>query len=98
MFFYILDLIVLIVFFLDNTMMWWESATLVLGYISYVCFMKFNSQIERVVKTQLNKHVSAVQVWTTDEPDKVSQSDRIPLVSVSLQVKYLVLLAAANNR
>ncbi|XP_051919866.1 sodium/potassium/calcium exchanger 1-like isoform X3 [Hippocampus zosterae] len=69
-FFYILDLIMLIIFFLDNTMMWWESAMLALGYISYVCFMNFNSQIERVVKTQLNKHVSVIQVWTTDEPDK----------------------------
>ncbi|XP_077375279.1 sodium/potassium/calcium exchanger 1-like isoform X5 [Festucalex cinctus] len=71
--FYILDLIMLIIFFLDNTMLWWESAMLVLGYISYVCFMKFNSQIEHVVKMQLNKHVSIVQVWTNDEPDKESE-------------------------
>ncbi|XP_077419692.1 sodium/potassium/calcium exchanger 1-like isoform X7 [Vanacampus margaritifer] len=72
--FYILDLIMLIIFFLDNTMLWWESVMLVLGYISYVCFMKFNSEIEHVVKTQLNKHVSNVQAWTNDEPDKVRPS------------------------
>ncbi|XP_077419686.1 sodium/potassium/calcium exchanger 1-like isoform X2 [Vanacampus margaritifer] len=71
--FYILDLIMLIIFFLDNTMLWWESVMLVLGYISYVCFMKFNSEIEHVVKTQLNKHVSNVQAWTNDEPDKGSE-------------------------
>ncbi|KAM9408350.1 sodium/potassium/calcium exchanger 1-like [Pholidichthys leucotaenia] len=67
--FYILDLIMLIVFFLDNMILWWESILLVLGYVSYVSFMKFNSQIERVVKTQLNKHMSIVKVWTAEEKE-----------------------------
>uniref|UniRef100_A0A668SMR7 Sodium/potassium/calcium exchanger 1 n=1 Tax=Oreochromis aureus TaxID=47969 RepID=A0A668SMR7_OREAU len=71
--FYILDLIMLIIFFLDNMILWWESMLLVLGYISYVSFMKFNSQIEQAVKTQLNKHMSIVKVWTTEEPEKVSK-------------------------
>lgn len=71
--FYIMDLIMLIIFFLDNTIKWWESILLVLAYISYVTFMKFNSQIERLVKTQLNKHMSIVKVWTAEEPEKVSQ-------------------------
>ncbi|KAM9861149.1 sodium/potassium/calcium exchanger 1-like [Aulostomus maculatus] len=69
--FYILDLIMLIVFFLDSVILWWESIMLVLGYISYVTFMKFNCQIERAVKTQLNKHMSIVKVWTAEEPEKV---------------------------
>nr|XP_046251415.1 sodium/potassium/calcium exchanger 1-like [Scatophagus argus]XP_046251425.1 sodium/potassium/calcium exchanger 1-like [Scatophagus argus]XP_046251433.1 sodium/potassium/calcium exchanger 1-like [Scatophagus argus]XP_046251438.1 sodium/potassium/calcium exchanger 1-like [Scatophagus argus] len=72
--FYILDLIMLIVFFLDNTIMWWESILLVLAYISYVSFMKFNSQIEQAVKTQLNKHMSIVKVWTAEEPEKESEA------------------------
>ncbi len=72
--FYILDLIMLIIFFLDNMILWWESILLVLGYISYVSFMKFNSQIEQVVKTQLNKHMNIVKVWTAEEPEKVSRS------------------------
>ncbi|XP_054625652.1 sodium/potassium/calcium exchanger 1-like isoform X2 [Dunckerocampus dactyliophorus] len=76
--FYILDLVMLIVFFLDNMILWWESLILVLGYISYVCFMKFNSPIEQVVKTQLNKHMSIVQAWTTQEPDKESQPTTPP--------------------
>nr|XP_061811166.1 sodium/potassium/calcium exchanger 1-like [Nerophis lumbriciformis] len=71
--FYILDLIMLIVFFLDKTILWWESAMLVFGYISYVCFMKFNRQIEHTVKTQLNKHMSIVQAWTNDVQDKESE-------------------------
>ncbi|XP_060914566.1 sodium/potassium/calcium exchanger 1-like isoform X5 [Labrus mixtus] len=68
--FYILDLIMLIVFFLDSKILWWESMLLVLGYISYVSFMKFNSQIERAVKTQINKHMSIVKVWSAEEPEK----------------------------
>lgn len=71
--FYILDLIMLIVFFLDNMILWWESMLLVLGYVSYVSFMKFNSQIEHAVKTQINKHMSIVKVWTAEEPEKVSR-------------------------
>lgn len=70
--FYILDLIMLIVFFLDNVILWWESLVLLLGYISYVSFMKFNSQIEHVVKTQINRHMSIVKVWTGEEAEKVS--------------------------
>ncbi|XP_042245422.1 sodium/potassium/calcium exchanger 1-like [Thunnus maccoyii] len=72
--FYILDLIMLIIFFLDNMILWWESILLVMGYISYVSFMKFNSQIEQVVKTQLNKHVNIVKVWTAEEPEKESEA------------------------
>lgn len=75
--FYILDLIMLIIFFLDSVILWWESILLVVGYICYVTFMKFNSQIEQMVKTQLNKHMSIVKVWTAEEPEKVGwfQSD-----------------------
>ncbi|XP_041822678.1 sodium/potassium/calcium exchanger 1-like isoform X2 [Chelmon rostratus] len=72
--FYILDLIMLIIFFLDNMILWWESILLLLGYISYVSFMKFNSQIEQVVKTQINKHMSIVKVWTAEEPEKESEA------------------------
>ncbi|KAM9817643.1 sodium/potassium/calcium exchanger 1-like [Neosynchiropus ocellatus] len=68
--FYIVDLFMLIVFFLDNMIHWWESVMLVLGYVSYVSFMKFNGRIERAVKSQLNKHMSVVKVWSAVEPEK----------------------------
>ncbi|CAL9697479.1 unnamed protein product [Knipowitschia caucasica] len=58
--FYILDLVMLIVFFLDNVIVWWESLMLVGGYTLYVVFMKYNVQIERFVKTLLLKHRSTV--------------------------------------
>ncbi|XP_017282272.1 sodium/potassium/calcium exchanger 1 [Kryptolebias marmoratus] len=83
--FYILDLIMLIVFFLDNMILWWESMLLVLGYISYVTFMKFNSQIEQTVKTQLNKHMSIVKVWTTEEPEKESEAPPPPAAPAAPQ-------------
>ncbi|XP_049910692.1 sodium/potassium/calcium exchanger 1-like [Epinephelus moara] len=76
--FYILDLIMLIIFFLDSMILWWESVCLVLGYISYVSFMKFNSQIEQAVKTQINKHMSIVKVWTAEEPEKESEAPPAP--------------------
>ncbi|XP_061531923.1 sodium/potassium/calcium exchanger 1 isoform X3 [Phycodurus eques] len=67
--FYIVDLILLIIFFLDNVIMWWESMMLVASYTVYVIFMKFNAQIEHVVKTQLYKHKSIVQIITDEEPE-----------------------------
>ncbi|XP_036400168.1 sodium/potassium/calcium exchanger 1-like [Megalops cyprinoides] len=70
--FYTLDLIMLIIFFLDNSIMWWESMLLVMGYASYVYFMKYNVQIEQAFKAQLNKHKSIVKVIALEEPDKVS--------------------------
>lgn len=65
--FYVVALLMLIVFFLDNVMRWWESALLLLAYISYVVFMKFNERIERTVKALLAKRCSLAKV----EPQKV---------------------------
>ncbi|XP_038626417.1 sodium/potassium/calcium exchanger 2 isoform X2 [Tachyglossus aculeatus] len=54
--FYIIDLIMLIVFFLDNLIMWWESLILLTAYFCYVTFMKFNVQVERCVKQLINRN------------------------------------------
>ncbi|XP_014907577.1 sodium/potassium/calcium exchanger 1-like isoform X2 [Poecilia latipinna] len=70
--FYILDLILLIIFFLDNVIMWWESMMLVTCYSLYVVFMKFNVQLEREFKTQLHKHKSIVKVIAVEEPEKTN--------------------------
>ncbi|XP_071354301.1 sodium/potassium/calcium exchanger 1-like [Trachinotus anak] len=69
--FYIFDLILLIIFFLDNVIMWWESMMLVAGYTFYVIFMKFNVQIEQAFKTQLHKHKNIVKVIAVEEPETV---------------------------
>ncbi|XP_013913226.1 PREDICTED: sodium/potassium/calcium exchanger 2 isoform X1 [Thamnophis sirtalis] len=54
--FYILDLILLIIFFLDNFIRWWESLILLSAYICYVTFMKFNGQVEEFVKSKLSSN------------------------------------------
>ncbi|XP_066113438.1 sodium/potassium/calcium exchanger 2 isoform X2 [Saccopteryx bilineata] len=54
--FYIIDLIMLIIFFLDNVIMWWESLLLLTAYFAYVVFMKFNVQVERWVKQMINRN------------------------------------------
>ncbi|XP_043101056.1 sodium/potassium/calcium exchanger 2-like isoform X2 [Puntigrus tetrazona] len=55
-FFYIVDLIMLIVFFLDNYITHWESISLLLAYASYVLFMKFNGNVETFVKGIMNRN------------------------------------------
>lgn len=69
--FYIIDLILLIIFFLDNFIMWWESITLLTAYFFYVTFMKFNVQVEELVKKFLNRN--KVEKVTTDAEGKVGQ-------------------------
>ncbi|NXP18742.1 NCKX2 protein, partial [Scytalopus superciliaris] len=66
--FYIIDLVLLIFFFLDNLIMWWESITLLTAYFFYVTFMKFNVQVEELVKKFLNRN--KVEKVTTDAEAK----------------------------
>ncbi|XP_006140385.1 sodium/potassium/calcium exchanger 2 isoform X1 [Tupaia chinensis] len=54
--FYIIDLIMLIIFFLDNFIKWWESLLLLTAYFGYVVFMKFNVQVEQWVKQLINRN------------------------------------------
>eukprot|EP00079_Xenopus_tropicalis_P034221 XP_017947992.1 PREDICTED: sodium/potassium/calcium exchanger 1 isoform X2 [Xenopus tropicalis] len=68
--FYILDLIMLIIFFLDNVIQWWESMLLLLAYGLYVGFMKLNVQVERLVKGQLSKQRRLVKVMALEDTSK----------------------------
>ncbi|XP_064796156.1 sodium/potassium/calcium exchanger 2-like isoform X2 [Oncorhynchus masou masou] len=54
--FYIMDLIMLICFFLDNYISYWESIVLLSAYAAYVIFMKFNSNVEGFVKGCMSKN------------------------------------------
>ncbi|NXI47798.1 NCKX2 protein, partial [Galbula dea] len=67
--FYIIDLIFLIIFFLDNLIMWWESIVLLTAYFLYVTFMKFNVQVEEWVKKFLNRN-KVEKVRTADAEGK----------------------------
>ncbi|XP_054863642.1 sodium/potassium/calcium exchanger 2-like isoform X7 [Amphiprion ocellaris] len=67
--FYILDLIMLIIFFLDNFISVWESITLLSAYAGYVIFMKFNGTVEGFVKDCMSKNqVVEVEVQPKARP------------------------------
>ncbi|XP_041842338.1 sodium/potassium/calcium exchanger 2-like isoform X2 [Melanotaenia boesemani] len=67
--FYILDLIMLIIFFLDNFISMWESITLLSSYAAYVIFMKCNSKVEGFVKDCMHKNqVVEVEVQPKASP------------------------------
>ncbi|XP_045557216.1 sodium/potassium/calcium exchanger 2 isoform X4 [Salmo salar] len=67
--FYIMDLIMLICFFLDNYISYWESIALLSAYATYVIFMKFNSNVEGFVKGCMNKNqVVEVEVQPKARP------------------------------
>ncbi|XP_040018890.2 sodium/potassium/calcium exchanger 1 isoform X1 [Gasterosteus aculeatus] len=70
--FYIVGLILLIIFFLDNVIMWWESTMLVACYTLYVIFMKFNVQLEELFKSLLLKNKNIVRIIAMEEPEKTN--------------------------
>ncbi|KAM7152508.1 sodium/potassium/calcium exchanger 1 [Macrochelys suwanniensis] len=71
--FYILDLLMLILFFLDSFIVWWESILLLSAYALYVLTMKWNVHLEQWVKELVNK-TSTVKVATSEDTRKVMPS------------------------
>ncbi|CAB4062896.1 Sodium/potassium/calcium exchanger 4,Sodium/potassium/calcium exchanger Nckx30C,Sodium/potassium/calcium exchanger 3,Sodium/potassium/calcium exchanger 5,Sodium/potassium/calcium exchanger 2,Sodium/potassium/calcium exchanger 1 [Lepeophtheirus salmonis] len=63
--FYSISLVTLIVFFIDDTIEWYESGTLLGIYFAYVGFMKINPIAERTVKKLLFKN-KVTRVRSTD--------------------------------
>ncbi|XP_054279120.1 sodium/potassium/calcium exchanger Nckx30C-like [Macrosteles quadrilineatus] len=64
--FYSASLIILIIFFRDNNIYWYEAAVLFSIYLMYVSFMKWNQQVERFVKKHLYKN-RVTRVRSTDQ-------------------------------
>ncbi|XP_019732030.1 sodium/potassium/calcium exchanger 2-like [Hippocampus comes] len=54
--FYIVGLLMLIYFFLDNEITLTESISLLMCYCTYVTFMKFNAKVELLIKRQLGSN------------------------------------------
>ncbi|XP_078718211.1 sodium/potassium/calcium exchanger 2-like isoform X2 [Lampetra fluviatilis] len=77
--FYIVGLSMLIIFFLDNLIKWWESVLLLSCYVSYVVFMKFNAKVESFVKQRLSMDPPAKIPGGIDEGDKASGCSSDPL-------------------
>uniref|UniRef100_A0A4W3JR89 Sodium/potassium/calcium exchanger 1 n=1 Tax=Callorhinchus milii TaxID=7868 RepID=A0A4W3JR89_CALMI len=70
--FYILDLIMLIIFFLDNIIVWWESMFLFSSYILYVSFMKYNSKMEKLFRRYILNNSNIVKVLSLMDKEKVT--------------------------
>lgn len=64
--FYSISLMVLIYFFRDNLIYWWEALILFTIYIAYVNFMKWNVQVESCVKKLISKN-KVTRVRSTDQ-------------------------------
>ncbi|GBO29043.1 Sodium/potassium/calcium exchanger Nckx30C [Araneus ventricosus] len=54
--FYSISLIVLILCFKDNVIYWYEAFILLLCYVAYVTFMKFNETVEKAVRKLLDRN------------------------------------------
>lgn len=54
--FYSVALIILIAFFSNGRIEWWESLVMIMVYLLYVTFMKFNHRIEKLVKSMLKSN------------------------------------------
>ncbi|NWX77928.1 NCKX1 protein, partial [Alca torda] len=72
--FYIVDLLMLILFFLDSVIDWWESLLLLTAYAIYVFTMKQNVYLEQWVKEELNKKLNAVQAASAEPIRKKSSA------------------------
>ena len=82
--FYSIALIVLIVFFTDEKIEWWEALILIITYFLYVTFMKYNHKIERSVKRLLKSN----KVSTLDS----KQAEAANVQDPSLEVGEHILL------
>ncbi|MGH0185641.1 UNVERIFIED_CONTAM: hypothetical protein FKN15_018567 [Acipenser sinensis] len=87
--FYIIDLIMLIIFFLDNIINWWESVLLLSAYATYVIFMKCNVQIEGFVKSKLHRN-KVVEVSSAEAQPKVSLTF-LPYANLQPNASYCVI-------
>ncbi|KFV84551.1 Sodium/potassium/calcium exchanger 1 [Struthio camelus australis] len=70
--FYIVDLLMLILFFLDSVIDWWESLLLLTAYATYVFTMKHNVYLEQWVKQELNRTLNTVQAASAEHMQKKS--------------------------
>ena len=53
-FFYSISLILLVAFFTDELIHWYEALILLLWYVAYVGFMKFNEDVEDKLRACMN--------------------------------------------
>ncbi|KAF2355761.1 Sodium/potassium/calcium exchanger, partial [Trinorchestia longiramus] len=64
--FYSIALLMLVYFFTDSQIYWYEALSMFIIYILYCSFMKFNATVEHFVKKHLNKN-KVTRVCSTDQ-------------------------------
>lgn len=74
--FYSISLIALVLFFMDNIIVWWEAALLLSLYAAYVSFMRWNEDVERVVKRFLYRNTMP-RISSTDHLVNTSASNNV---------------------
>lgn len=80
--FYVVSICLLMAFFADEQIMWYEALILLMYYVSYVVFMKFNVQIEAWFKSKIANNqvkpnesdLSAASKPEEDDPDRKKSS------------------------
>ena len=80
--FYIVGLLMLIYFFLDNEITVGESAGLLMCYTSYVTFMKFNAKVEHFIKSSFGNN----QVDELETAPKVSINTLFSLFTSGIKI------------
>ncbi|KAM8772536.1 sodium/potassium/calcium exchanger 2-like isoform 1-T1 [Acanthopagrus schlegelii] len=80
--FYIIGLLMLIYFFLDNQITLGESISLLMCYTCYVTFMKFNAKVELFIKgllgsNQVDELETAPKVPAPDDENKLMAKPRL---------------------
>ncbi|GMT10850.1 hypothetical protein PFISCL1PPCAC_2147, partial [Pristionchus fissidentatus] len=74
--FYIFALFLLVVFFSDEKVAWHEALSMLIVYILYGIFMKYNEQLENAVKSRLFKLPQITQADITASPRPIGLGTR----------------------
>ncbi|CEF68229.1 Sodium/potassium/calcium exchanger 1 [Strongyloides ratti] len=91
--FYIGSLFMLVVFFLDEKILWWEAGMLFVVYIVYALFMKFNGSVESWVKVKL-----LGQLPIDDEENEIEEDKRNGIIGSVEEGKVVENPLIRNNK
>lgn len=84
--FYSVAVLALLIFFWDSLIQWWESLLLLLAYLLYVTFMKFNRKVESWVRSFLKPNrVRSMRLKVTNETSNPAANN---LSDFQLEVRF----------
>ncbi|MFH4978363.1 hypothetical protein AB6A40_005072 [Gnathostoma spinigerum] len=79
MFFYIFALLFLVIIFFDEVIEWFEASTMIIIYIIYGIFMKYNGKIEGFVRFKLNMVTSGHKTSPSERTKSPVNANRLPI-------------------